>query len=152
MKDICNRRKEEDYKFIRRLLRALHSWIISSSSRSSSKVKLSLSKMVSTCNIIQQINSKINIPIGTYITSKIKLNKSILVPKKQTINIGLSLYTPSQGTPSHSIFFLTSFCSLTCFSFPFWMTQCPHYRCYYLSFFSTKFYNKNNPQIKILLI
>jgi len=87
MKSVGNRRKEEHYNFIRRLLSALHSWIISSSSSSSSKVKLSLSKMVSTCNIIHQINSKNTIPIGTYIT-KIKSNKSILAPKKQAKNIG----------------------------------------------------------------
>jgi len=38
-----------NYKFMSRLFKALHSWIMSSSSKSSSKVKSSLSNMDSTC-------------------------------------------------------------------------------------------------------
>ena len=40
--------EKEPYKLTKRLFRALHSWIISSSSRSSSKEKFSLSKIDST--------------------------------------------------------------------------------------------------------
>lgn len=40
--------EESYYKLMRRLFKALHSWIISSSSRSSSNVKFSLSNTDST--------------------------------------------------------------------------------------------------------